>query len=126
MAHAPLSAVSPSAHAHPVMKEATALRTSTSAPLEAMIVLVIPFATTPTVATFAHVARDTRAMAKSAALDALILTNVLSAHTTVARNLSALTMTVVSNVPVAKATSAIRPPSVVNARLKNPSQAAKR
>ena len=72
MAHAPLSAVNPCAHAHPAMKEATAPRTSTSVPMAAMIVLLIPFATTPTVATFAHAARDTRATAKLAALDALV------------------------------------------------------
>lgn len=124
MAHAPLSAVNPCAHAHPVMKEATAPRTSTSVPMAAMIVLLTPFATTPTVATFAHAAKDTRATAKLADLDALISTNVPSAHTTVARNLSALTMMAVSTVPVATATSAIPPPSVVN--VQNPSQAAKR
>lgn len=124
MAHAPLSTVNPSAHAQPVMKVATAPRISTSVPTEATIVLPILFATTPTAATCAHAARDTRATAKLAALDALISTNVLSDHTTVARNLSASTITAVSTVPVATATSAIHQPSVVN--VPNPSQAAKR
>merc|ERR1712106_128858 len=90
--------------------------TSTSAPLALMIVLRVPSATTLTAGTFAHVARDSKAMAKHAAHHALILTNVSSAHTTVARNLSASTMKVVSLVPAGKATSETLPPSVVNVR----------